>query len=158
ATFANLHYNKFMGKQIQLVGVARSVPLLNKDQTVVIATVTQPLTPLFKVHEAVRIARADERIAQAKASQLITQLTTDVEQLYYRLLIADRRRSSAEAEVKSLEIKMELASSAARPPIAEMAERQVALTEATKTLVSAKSQVAELSRSLSALMGMREET
>src|SRR5262245_54579527 len=63
ATFYNLHFNKFMGQQIQVLAVGRTLalPLLNKDQTFVAATVTQPVTPLLKVHQAVQIARADER-------------------------------------------------------------------------------------------------
>jgi hypothetical protein len=47
-------------------------------------------------------ARLAQLAAEAKASQAATQIITSVEQLYYRLLIAERRRSSAEAEVKSL--------------------------------------------------------
>jgi outer membrane protein TolC len=153
AGFANLHFNKFMGQEIQLARRNFSLPLLNKDQTTVFVTVTQPLTPLFKVHEAVKIARADERIAEGKAGQTVTQLTTDVEQLYYRLLIADRQRSGAENEIKFLEGKLQLASVSGGPPVMEMGRRQAALTEANKTLLSAKSQAIELTQSLNALMG-----
>ena len=153
AVFANLHFNKFMGQRIQVVNPSVAIPLFNKDQTIVAVTVTQPVTPLFKVHEAVKIARADERIAQAKAGQTITQLTTEVEQLYFRLLIAQRRRASDEAKVKLLESRLQLAS-ASTLPLAELAERQAALSEATKALVAADSQVIELTQSLNALAGL----
>src|SRR5215475_9377463 len=69
AYLVNIHYNKFMGDTIQLFRrgiifptLTRAVPLFDKDQTFVGPTLTQPLTPLFKVHQGVRIAKADERI------------------------------------------------------------------------------------------------
>jgi hypothetical protein len=100
AYLVNIHYNKFMGDTIQLFRrgvifptVSRAVPLFDKDQTFVGPTVTQPLTPLFKVHQAVRIARADERIARAKANAAAHQLVADVERAYFELLIAHRRQA-----------------------------------------------------------------
>src|SRR5262249_46603910 len=90
AYLVNLHYNKFMGDTIQLFRrgviiptVSRAVPLFDKDQTFVGPTVTQPLTPLFKIHEAVRISKADERIARAKANAASFQLTADVERAFF---------------------------------------------------------------------------
>src|SRR5262245_32536624 len=67
----NLHYNKFMGIEVQVVGRTAQLPLLNKDETVFALTATQPITPIFQVREAVRIARADERIAQAQANAAV---------------------------------------------------------------------------------------
>jgi hypothetical protein len=99
AYLVNLHYNKFMGQTIQLFSrvsvlptVSRAVPLFDKDQTFVGPTVTQPLTPLFKVHEAVRIAKADERIARAKANAAagFRATTRDLEERFTkRMLFAD---------------------------------------------------------------------
>jgi hypothetical protein len=93
AYLVNIHYNKFMGDTFQLFRrgiifptLTRAVPLFDKDQTFVGPTVTQPLTPLFKVHEAVRIAKADERIARAKANS----------ELDYRMAYAQMK--SAEGE------------------------------------------------------------
>ncbi len=157
AVFANLHFNKFLGERIQVANRTVAIPLLNKDQTLVAVTVTQPVTPLFKVHEAVKIARADERIAQAKAGQTITQITTEVEQLYFRLLVAQRRRASDEAKVKLLESRLQLAS-ASTLPLTEIAERQAALSEATKALMTADSQVIELTQSLNVLTGLSAGT
>src|SRR4029434_1621906 len=75
--------------------VSRAVPLFDKDQTYVGPTVTQPLTALFKGHEAVRIAKSHERIAEAKANAASVQLTADVERAYFDLLIAQRRQAEA---------------------------------------------------------------
>lgn len=95
ATFTNLHFNKFMGQSIALARRNAQLPLLEKDQTIAAFTLTQPVTPLFKVREAVEIARADEALARAKAAQLAAQVGANVERTYFALLIAQRERSPA---------------------------------------------------------------
>lgn len=101
ATFANLHYSKFLWP----VGHAPSpvhgwstdtgvpVPVFSKNQTVAVLTFTQPIVPLFEVRQAVRIARADERIAMAKAGVPVSKnaRSTELEETYFKLLIAYRR-------------------------------------------------------------------
>jgi len=163
AYLVNIHYNKFMGDTFQLFRrgvifptVSRAVPLFAKDQTFVGPTVTQPLTPLFKVHEAVRIAKADERIAQAKANAVSIQLAADVERAYFDLLIAQRRQAEAEANVEIAERKLQIASAAAAP-VDGMAERETALLEAKKALLAASDKVKELTNSLSGLTGLPED-
>jgi outer membrane protein TolC len=163
AYLVNLHYNKFMGDTIQLFRrgiifptVSRNVPLFDKDQTFVGPTVTQPLTPLFKIHEAVRIAKADERIAQAKADAVSIQLAADVEQAYFDLLIAQRRQSEARANVEIAERKLQIASAAAAP-VDGVVERETAMLEAKKALLAASDKVTELTISLSGLMGLPED-
>src|SRR5215475_4703763 len=163
AYLVNLHFNKFMGDTIQLFRrgiifptVSRAVPLFDKDMTFVGPTVTQPLTPLFKVHEAVRIAKADERIAQAKANAVSIQLAADVERAYFDLLIAQRRQAEAEANVEMAERKLEIASAAAAP-VDGVAERETALLEAKNALLAASDKVKELTNSLSGLTGLPED-
>ena len=90
STFANLHFNKFLGDTFQLARRSIALPLFAKDQTVVVATVTQPVTPIFKIRQAVNIARADENIAKAKAGQPVAQIENNVERAYFALLIAQR--------------------------------------------------------------------
>src|SRR5215475_8420220 len=163
AYLVNIHYNKFMGDTIQLFRrgiifptVSRAVPLFDKDQTFVGPTVTQPLTPLFKVHEAIRIAKADERIARAKANAASVQLTADVERAYFDLLIAQRRRAEAMVNVEIAERKLQIASAAAAP-VDGMAERETALLEAKKGLLAASDKVTELTHSLTDLTGLPED-
>jgi len=91
ATFANLHFNKFMGQRIQVISRSIGPPILNKDETIVAVTVTQPVTPLFKVHQAVRIAKADERIAEGKKVEA-EMLQADLD---YRLAYAQLIRTEA---------------------------------------------------------------
>jgi outer membrane protein TolC len=163
AYLVNIHYNKFMGETIQLFRrgiifptVSRAVPLFDKDQTFVGPTVTQPLTPLFKIHEAVRIAKADERIAEAKAYAASAQLTADVERAYFDLLIAQRRQVEADANVEIAERKLQIASAVAMP-VGGTVERETALLEAKKTLLAANDKVMELTKSLAGLTGLPED-
>jgi outer membrane protein TolC len=163
AYLVNIHYNKFMGDTFQLFRrgiifptVSRAVPLFDKDQTFVGPTVTQPLTPLFKVHEAVRIAKADERIAQAKANAVSVQLTADVERAYFDLLIAQRRQAEAGAIVEIAERRLQIASAAAAP-VDGVVERETALLEAKKALLAASDKVTELTSSLTGLTGLPED-
>jgi outer membrane protein len=163
AYLVNLHFNKFMGDTIQLFRrgiifptVSRAVPLFDKDQTYVGPTVTQPLTPLFKVHEAVRIAKADERIARAKANAASIQLIADVERAYFDLLVAQRRQDEASANVEIAERKLQIAS-AATAPLDGMTERETALLEAKKALLAASDKVTELTNSLIDLTGLPED-
>jgi outer membrane protein TolC len=163
AYLVNLHFNKFMGDTIQLFRrgiifptVSRNVPFFDKDMTFVGPTVTQPLTPLFKVHQAVRIAKADERIARARANAASVQLIADVERAYFDLLIAQRRQAEAEANVEIAERKLPIASAAAAP-VGGMTEREIALLEAKKALLAASDKVTELNNSLTSLTGLPEE-
>src|SRR5262245_53650256 len=45
STFANLHFNKFLGQRIETASRTVELPLADKDQTIVAVTVTQPVTP-----------------------------------------------------------------------------------------------------------------
>ena len=47
------------------------------------AGVVQPLTDLLKVRQGVKIARADEQIAQAQQEEGIRKVASGVEQLYW---------------------------------------------------------------------------
>ena len=83
--FANLHYSEFLG---QVLSIRRPIegsllqvpiPLFSPNQPIATITFTQPMTPLFQVYQAVRIARADERIAMAKAGVAVAKNTSDIE-------------------------------------------------------------------------------
>jgi outer membrane protein TolC len=163
AYLVNIHYNKFMGDTFQLFRrgiifptVSRAVPLFDKDQTFVGPTVTQPLTPLFKVHEAVRIAKADERIARARSNAASVQLAADVERAYFDLLIAQRRQAEAIANVEIAERKLQIASAVAAP-VDGAPQREAALIEAQKALLAASDKVKELTDFLTALTGLPED-
>ncbi|MCM3904226.1 MAG: TolC family protein [Pyrinomonadaceae bacterium] len=162
STFANLHFNKFMGEQIQLrrpiqgTTTSASLPLLGKDLTLAAFTVMQPLTPLLKVQQAVKIARADENIARAKAGMPISETSRNVEKNYFDLLIAQRELTIAQLKSKRVQDKSLIASNSSAPRLS--AEQEAEMIEAEKTLVVVTSKVRELSASLNGLIGLPAET
>jgi outer membrane protein len=139
ATFWNLHFNKFLGDTFELARRTVELPLFQKDQTAVIVNLTQPVTPLFKVHQAVEIARADETIARAKGSQMVAQTASNVERAYFALLVAQRQQAVAEIKTK-------------------MATSQASVLNVSKDLLTSRSEVTELTQSLNALLGFALDT
>src|SRR5262249_27791021 len=120
-------------------------------------TFTQPVTPLFKVRQAVDIARADERIAQTKASLMNSQVAGNATRIYFELLIAQRRQTAAEAKVKRIEPGLQIATNVALSTDT-VADRRTAFLEASKELITANSHVTELMHSLNTLIGFAPET
>src|SRR5262249_42649605 len=156
ASFLNLHYNKFMGQQIQLFRRDAEVPLFGKDETAIVFTVIQPVTQLLQVHQAVNVARADEEIAKAKAAGVTSQIAMNVEHAYFALLIAQRQQTIASTKVKMLESGSQLASTISLP-VGNILEHKSALLEASKELTTASNVVTELTQSLNALIGFAPE-
>jgi outer membrane protein TolC len=157
ASFVNLHYNKFLGQTFQLFRRDASIPLFGKDETAVVLTVIQPVTPLLQVRQAVNIARADEEIAKAKAAALTSQTASNVEHAYFALLIAERQQTGAETKVKMLESRSQVASKKTMP-VGNMVEHKTALLEANKELATANDEVSQLTQSLNALLGFPADT
>jgi outer membrane protein len=164
AAVANLHFSEFLG---QVLSVRRPilgsltqipVPLLSQNQTIAAFTFTQPITPLFMVNQAVRIARADERIAMAKAGASVTKNArdTEIEEVYFRLLIAQRQLISAELKLRSHENRPLYAAS--NIELVHASGQEPELVEVSKTLVTAATEVKELTASLNRVMGWPDET
>src|SRR5208282_2456175 len=53
--------------------------LVGQNQTLVAVTATQPITPLFQLHQLYKINLADERIARAKAGMPVSETAGKVE-------------------------------------------------------------------------------
>ncbi len=160
-TFANLHFNKFMGEEIQLrrpvLGTAAvGLPLLGKDQTLAAFTLMQPLTPLLKVRQAVKIARADENIARSKAGMPISESARNVEKNYFDLLIAQRELTVAQVKSQRVQDKYLIASNS--PSVQLSAEQQAEMIGAEQKLVNARSKMRELAASLNGLLGLPADT
>jgi outer membrane protein TolC len=160
STLTNFHFNKFMGQTIEIQrpingGVINAgLPLAGKDQTLIALTAAQPLTPLLKLHEVVNIARADERLAMAKAGMPVQTASADVEKDYYAALVAQRQAVVARAEAQALRNGKLLASTAATLP-ADHADQEIA---AAKLLVNADSKAKELMVSLNERLGFPIDT
>lgn len=161
-TFLNLHFNKFMGEEIQLrrpiqgTTTTRGFPLLGKDSTTAAFTLVQPLTPLLKVQQAVKIARADENIAKAKAGVPISESARNVEKNYFDLLIAQREFIVAQVKSQRVQDKFSVASNGSAIPLS--GEQQAEMISAEKILLVARSKVRELSASLNGMIGLAENT
>jgi outer membrane protein TolC len=106
--FLNLHLSEDPGElltfQRPLTGGLINVPVqvVFQDQTLVNVVATQPITQLFAVHQLVKIARADENIARAKAGMPVEAVTRQVEKNFFDLLIAERELTAAAAEARKV--------------------------------------------------------
>jgi outer membrane protein len=164
ATFANLHFTQFLGEVLSIrhpIGGPLAqipVPILSQNQTIAALTFIQPITPLFVVNQAVRIARADERIAIAKAgfSAATNRRKSEIEEAYFKLLIAQRRLTSAELNVKSIENRPQYASASIK--VVRAAGQEQELVEAKRAVGTAATEVRELTAYLNGAMGWPEDT
>ncbi len=154
----NLHINKNTGPVLTLDRLGKTVPvdIIGKNQTAYNFSAVQPLTPLFAVHQLVKIARADENIARAKAGMPVAETVSKVENNYFELLIADRELVSAEADSKKIQMKWLSASNSGAPSISS--ERLKDINGAEKAVVVASSKVKELTASLNEALGLPEGT
>jgi outer membrane protein TolC len=177
AGFINLHYSDFLGRVVGFQrlggkhpleflgksGEGFAVPLFSQNQTAVNVSLIQPITPLLQVHQAMKIARADERIAEAKAAAPIAANAANVEETYYKLLIAQRRLTYGEWNLRNVE-----RSVAHEPPADAAPIVSVSLTVseleprepmgAQKQVATAGTEVRELTASLDRLMGLPDDT
>ena len=161
STFSNFHFNKFMGQELQVTGPrgnARSfgLPLAGQNQTLVAVTVTQPITPLFQLHELYKINLADERIAIAKTGMPVAEAASKVEKAYYELLVAQRQLAFAKVKSTEIENKWMVASNSAIP--VGPASHDEELIETSNTLAIASTRVKELTAALDDLLGFRSDT
>jgi len=158
----NLHLNQQPGEvltvQRPIAGTTLSVPvnIFAQDQTAVNFTVVQPVTPLFAVRQLVRIARADEDIARAKAGMPVAERASLVEKNYFDLLVAERELVSAGVAAKKVQAKWAPVSN----PVATsaLAEEQVDTMVAGKSWLLAASKVKALSASLAEILGVPANT
>ena len=161
STLTNFHFNKFMGKEVTIQRpiaggtVTTGLPLAGQDQTLIAVTGAQPVTPLLKLHEVVNIARADERVAMAKAGMPV-ETASNVEKAYYGLLVAQRQFAAAQANSDILRNKLLLASNATTPVVLPAHEEED--IAAAKALVISGSEVKELTASLNLLLGYPVDT
>jgi outer membrane protein len=150
----NLHFNKNTGPVLTLDRLGKTLPvdIVGKNQTAYNFSAVQPLTPLFAVHQLVKIARADENIARAKAGMPVAETASKVEKNYFDLLIAERELVSAEADSKKIQVKWLSATNSGAPSISS--EQLKDINGAEKAIVLATSKVKELSASLNEVLGL----
>ena len=161
AAFANLHFNKFLGQEIAIGRPFRegtfsaALPLFGQDMTFVAVTAAQPLTPLFKVREAVAYARADENIARAKATLPVTQRADAIEKNYFELLLAQKEMALAAAHV----LQARAGRGTGTPTLVSLrVEPSATEAGASRALQAASDKVRELTASLNELLGWPGDT
>jgi outer membrane protein TolC len=103
----------------------------------------------------VKIARADENIAKAKAGMPVAETAMKVEKNFFDLLVAQLELTSAQAEVKMVQTKW-LTASNARPIISADQERDMLGGE--RAVLLSTSKVKELTASLNQMIGLPEGT
>jgi len=156
--FMNLHMSETPGElltfQRPLTGGLLGVPVgvVLQDQTAVNVVVTQPITQLFGVRQLVKIARADENIARAKAGMPIAEVSQKVEKNFFDLLVAQRELAAASADAKQVRARVVRIGDVGVP--AQQADGLRA--ETARTLAADK--VIALTASLNELLGLAPDT
>jgi outer membrane protein TolC len=125
-----------------LPSFAINLPVLNQDTTFTTIAAVQPITDLLKVRQGVKIAQADEQIAEAQRDKGTRELLSGVEQLYWGLLAAQRIRAGASAAVAGTE---ELARTG-------NLEARTAVVEGKQALQDVSNQIADLQEQLAILL------
>jgi len=135
-----------------------SVPvnIIEQNQFAVNVAAVQPITPIFAVRQLVRIARADENIARAKAGMPVLEQASIVEKGYFDLLIAERELISAGTEARKVQAKWRAVSDSGTAQAST--EQQSDAFGAAKAILVAASRVKELTASLNDLLGLPAET
>ena len=159
ALAANLHFTDSLGTLVTVrrLSVQVPVPIFDQNQTFAALTFTQPITPLFIVYQAVKIARADERIAIAKAANPVakSQREKELEEVYFNLLIAQRRLTTVELKFKRNEGGQMYAGT--RFELASRSSQEEG-SEAKAEFGKLNSKVKELTASLNMAMGWPQDT
>src|SRR4029077_8641623 len=104
----------------------------------------------------VNIARADERLARAKAGMPVSETATTVEKNYFELSVAQCESIAAQANAQQIESKQMIASNGSVTVTSD--EYQNELFQAEKDLVNAESKVKELTASMNDMLGWAEDT
>jgi outer membrane protein TolC len=143
--------------QRPLAGTFVSVPvnIIEQSQFAVNVAAVQPITPIFAVRQLVKIARADENIARAKAGMPVLEQASIVERNYFDLLIAERELISAGSEARKAQAKWLAVSDSGT---ARISTEQSDAFGAAKSMLLAASRVKELTASLNDLLGLPAET
>jgi len=160
-SFVDLHFNKHPGDVLTEqgpLGATRqvSVNIVNKDQNSLNLLGVQPITPLITIHQVVKIARADENIARAKAGMSVAEVASKVEKSYFDLLVAERELVSAKADAQRIQAKWLTASNSGTPIVST--EQATDMISAEKAVIGPASKVKELTASLDEMLGLPEGT
>jgi outer membrane protein TolC len=131
------------------------VQVIFQDQTLVNVVATQPITQLLAVHQLVKIARADENIARAKAGMPLEAVTRQVEKNYFDLSVAQRDLTAAIADARKVRTGWVTVADAGA--VGSSTQQADALRADTATALM-PGRVATLTASLNRLLGLPSDT
>jgi outer membrane protein TolC len=126
-----------------LPGRAIEAPLINQDSAVAYLTAPQ-LKDFLKIGQQLKIARADQDIAQAELEARTRNLVSGVEQLYRSLLATHRIQAGAVTGLRRAEL---LAKT-------DSLKDRIALLEARQALGQANHQLADVQEDLKSLLDL----
>jgi outer membrane protein TolC len=121
------------------------VTAVRQNSNLLSLTVAQPLTKLIAVNAAVKIAQADEQIAQAQLAKGTRELLSGVAQAFYGLYAAQRIETALRLQVGYAE---QLSRVNPSPEV------RVATIEARQALSQVRGQAADIAEQLNSLIGL----
>jgi len=124
-------------------------------------TLSQPLTQLFKIHDAHQIARTDRSIAESEARKTENEIIFGVHQLYFGLLVTRKQEEAARAAVSAAREALRESEDAVRAGSAlevTATGRRVRLLQGRQALLAAEIQKADLNSELNDLLGLPLDT
>lgn len=124
-------------------------------------TISQPLSQIFKIRSGVDIALADLDIARTKQRQIESEIRYAMEEIYYGILIASRRKREAECRVDLEKAKLYNAENAVDAGEAlklDVSGLKAELLEKEKTLLGINNRIDNLKLMLNNLMRLPLDT
>jgi len=119
--------------------------------------VSQPLTPLLRIAEGSRVARAALRESEAEYATTDLDLALAAEKLYFGVLMAEDRRDAAQAMVvarRAVCVDAERAVSAGMSVAARVSEARASALEAEQVLMTSSHAAEDARAALNALLGL----
>lgn len=124
-------------------------------------TLSQPLTQLFKIHEANKIAVADQHVAESDAKRSEQEVILGVHQLYYGVLIAQKQKEAAQAALAATQEGVRESEDGVRAgnllDVAAAGSRVQSL-QSRHSLLAAEILITDLTAELNDLMGLPPDT
>jgi outer membrane protein TolC len=126
-----------------------------------VTTLSQPVTQLIEISAANRVARADLDQAAADRRRAELELDYAVRQIYFGLLVAEKRREAAELTLEAaggrLRDRTDAVATGTVLAVEEVSAR-ASLLEARHELLSVEDQIADLSEHLVDVLGLPLDT
>jgi multidrug efflux pump subunit AcrB/outer membrane protein TolC len=124
-------------------------------------TLAQPISQLFKIHEANQIALADRGIAEAELTKSENETVYRVHQLYYTLLIAFKEKVAAEASLAAAEENMRDSEKAVKSGVSldvALTAARANLLQSKQALLAAENSISDVTAELNDALGLSSDT